>query len=121
LNIRAYSKEYMLGKGDMSLLTVVNKGIGVTKIAEFIKSNMPKLGSDEQTIEGYTKKQSNDIAQGFQQLLQDAPDGEFKWQKKTEEQKKQIQAAFGYMKAILPKNMRAILKAHADTQGITTD
>jgi hypothetical protein len=111
----------MLGKGDMSLLTVVNKGIGVTKIAEFIKNNMPKLGSDEQTIEGYTKKQSNDIAQGFQQLLQGAPDGEFKWQQKTEEQKKQIQAAFGYMKAILPKNMRAILKAHADTQGITTD
>jgi len=58
LNIRAYdqSGKYILGRGDSSLLTIVNSGIGMSKIADFIKANIPEMGTSEKTIEGYTKK-----------------------------------------------------------------
>ena len=120
LDIRAYDRtgKYILGAGDISLLTIVNKGIGLSKIAEFIKQQIPKLGSSEQTIEGYTKKQSNQIRQGFEQILAEAPDGDYKFTRKTEEQNEQIKMALGYIQGILPKNMKAVLQAHADIQQV---
>ena len=123
LNIRAYdqSGKYILGRGDSSLLTIVNSGIGMSKIADFIKEHIPDMGTSEETIEGYTKKQSQQIQEGFKQLLQDAPDGDYHWSQKTEDQKEQIKMAFAYINSILPKNMRAVLKAHADINGITPD
>lgn len=123
LNIRAYdqSGKYILGRGDSSLLTIVNSGIGMSKIADFIKANIPEMGTSEKTIEGYTKKQSQQIQEGFKQLLQDAPDGDYHWSQKTEDQKEQIKMAFAYINSILPKNMKAVLKAHADINGITPD
>ena len=123
LNIRAYdqSGKYILGKGDASLLTIVNNGIGMSKIADFIKANIPDMGTSEETIEGYTKKQSQQIQEGFKQLLQDAPDGDYHWSKKTEDQKEQIEMAFAYINSILPKNMKAVLKAHADINRTTPD
>lgn len=123
LNIRAYdqSGKYILGKGDASLLTIVNSGIGMSKIADFIKEHIPDMGTSEETIEGYTKKQSQQIQEGFKQLLQDAPDGDYHWSKKTEDQKEQIEMAFSYINSILPKNMKAVLKAHADINRTTPD
>ena len=123
LNIRAYdqSGKYILGKGDASLLTIVNSGIGMSKIADFIKEHIPDMGTSEETIEGYTKKQSQQIQEGFKQLLQDAPDGDYHWSKKTEDQKEQIEMAFAYINSILPKNMKAVLKAHADINRTTPD
>lgn len=123
LNIRAYdqSGKYILGRGDASLLTIVNSGIGMSKIADFIKANIPEMGTSEKTIEGYTKKQSQQIQEGFKQLLQDAPDGDYHWSQKTEDQKEQIKMAFAYINSILPKNMKAVLKAHSDINGITPD
>ena len=123
LNIRAYdqSGKYILGKGDASLLTIVNSGIGMSKIADFIKEHIPDMGTSEETIEGYTKKQSQQIQEGFKQLLQDAPDGDYHWSKKTEDQKEQIEMAFAYINSILPENMKAVLKAHADINRTTPD
>lgn len=118
LNLRAYTKDLQFQD---QLFNVVNNGIGVNKIAEFIKAQLPKLGSNEQTIEGYTKKQSNQIRQGFEQLLQDAPDGDYHYSRKTEEQEQQIQMALGYIKTILPRNMQTILGIHADLQGISSN
>ena len=123
LNIRAYdqSGKYILGRGDSSLLTIVNSGIGMSKIADFIKEHIPDMGTSEETIEGYTKKQSQQIQEGFKQLLQDAPNGDYHWSKKTEDQKEQIEMAFAYINSILPKNMKAVLKAHADINRTTPD
>lgn len=118
LNLRAYTTDLRFQD---QLFNVVNNGIGVNKIAEFIKAQLPKLGSNEQTIEGYTKKQSNQIRQGFEQLLQDAPDGNYHYSRKTEDQKQQIQMALGYIKTILPRNMQTILGIHADLQGVSSD
>lgn len=119
LNMRAYDKNWMLGRGDSALLTIVNKGIGISKIAEFIKQNIPSLGKNEKTFEGYTKKQAGQIRQGFEQLLQDAPDGVYEWQEKSSDQKEQINMALEYILSILPKNMRAILEARADQSGVS--
>jgi hypothetical protein len=54
------------------------------KIAEFLKGQLPKLGTSEQTIEGYTKKGTNDIVNGLR-LLQEAPDGDYKYSNYTKE------------------------------------
>lgn len=123
LNIRAYDKSgrFTLGSGDSSLLTIVNKGIGLSKIAEFLNKQASDIGSNKETIEGYSKVQSNQISQGFEQLLQGAPDGDYKFTKKTESQKQQIDMALKYISSILPNNMKAVLKAHADIQGTTPD
>jgi hypothetical protein len=37
----------------------------MSKIASFLKSQLPSLGSSESTIEGYTKKESNQIKAGL--------------------------------------------------------
>jgi len=52
LNIRATSPEYAFRNG---LLDIVGNGVGITKISEWIKSNLPKIGATENTLEGYTK------------------------------------------------------------------
>lgn len=118
LQLRAYSPNMRFND---SILNVVNNGIGMSKIAEFIKSNLPKIGSSENetVIEGYTKKQANDIARGAE-LLMNAPDGDYKYTqtKYTKEQNDQINAALGYISTILPKNMKAVLNVNADLQGI---
>ena len=107
----AFNQEYF---------NIVENGIGINKIADYIKSIKPNLGSSETTIEGYTKKESNQIKQGFE-LLTDAPDGVYKYSNYTKDQKEQVDAAFRYIQKMLPKNMKTILTVHAGLNGNTPE
>ena len=115
LNIRATSPEYAFRNG---LLDIVGNGVGVTKISEWIKSNLPKIGATENTLEGYTKQESNQIIQGIE-ILKDAPSGDYKYSQYTKEQQQQANAALKYIIGMMPRNMKAILSIHADIQGTT--
>ena len=115
LNIRATSPEYAFRNG---LLDIVGNGVGVTKISEWIKSNLPKIGATENTLEGYTKQESNQIIQGIE-ILKDAPSGDYKLSQYTKEQQQQAKAALNYIIGMMPRNMKAVLNIHADMQGTT--
>jgi len=39
----------LLGKGDQ-YMEIVSNGVGMTKIAEFLKSQLPNIGSSEETL-----------------------------------------------------------------------
>lgn len=97
---------------------VAANGVGMTKIAEFLKSQLPKIGSSESTIEGYTKKGTNDIINGLK-LLQEAPAGDYKYSNYSKEQKNQAEAAIKYLKSILPQNMRKVIEVRAEYAKIT--
>lgn len=97
---------------------VAANGVGMTKIAEFLKSQLPKIGSSESTIEGYTKKGTNDIVNGLR-LLQEAPEGDYKYSNYTKEQKNQAEAAIKYLKSILPQNMRKVIEVRAEYAKMT--
>jgi len=80
LNLRAYDTN--MAFRDIS--GILSNGIGITKIADFIKDNLPTLGSSEETIEGYTKKASDDIKEGAK-LLAEAPEGDYKFTRYTKQ------------------------------------
>ena len=106
--------------GRTDLDAILANGIGMSKIASHIKSLIPTIGTDKLTQEGYTKVQAGQIQKGFEQLL-NAPDGDYQYERTTETQKKQREAALGYITSMLPKNMKAVLKANADSQGVSSD
>lgn len=107
---------------------VLANGVGMSKIAEFLKSQLPKIESTETNIEGYTKKDSNDIKAGLQllkdpaaaqALLSGAPEGDYKFSQQIRTQENQAKAALAYLKGILPTNMRAIIKVHSEMGGLS--
>ena len=100
------------------LLQIADNATSMSEIAKFLKEKLPSLGSSEGTIEGYTKKQSNDIVKGLE-VLQDAPDGDYKYTKYTKEQQAQAQLALKYLASILPNNMKALLSIRAYENGTT--
>lgn len=100
---------------------VLANGVGMSKIGDEIRRLIPTIGTDKLTQEGYTKVQAGQIQKGFEQLLGQAPDGDYSYTESTESQKKQRKAALGYITAMLPKNMKAVLKANADLQGIKAE
>lgn len=116
-DMRSLSPE-LAGRTDLD--AVLANGVGMTKIASHIKNLIPTIGTDKLTQEGYTKVQAQQIQKGFELLLGEAPEGDYEFQKQTESQKRQREAALGYITAMLPKNMKAVLKANADLQGIPT-
>lgn len=115
LHYRAY-----YAPNDNRILEVVNNGIGIQKIAEFLKAQLPNLGTTEQTIEGYTKKDSDSIKKGLE-LLQDAPNGVYKQTIYTKSQLEQMNNAVNYLKTILPTNMKNVLQIHAALGGSSMD
>ena len=106
--------------GRQELDTIASNGVGMSKIAKFLKEQLPNIGSSEQTIEGYTKKDSNDIKQGMQ-LLAEAPAGDYKFTKYSKEQQRQATMAINYLKGVLPLNMRKVIETRAELGGLTED
>ena len=99
---------------------IAANGIGMSKIAAFLKAQLPNIGSSESTIEGYTKKDSQNIKAGLQQLA-DAPDGYYEYTQHTKDQNQQVKMAINYLKGILPDNMKAVLKAKSEMGGMSED
>ena len=108
--------------GRTDLDAVLANGVGMSKIGDEIKKLLPTIGTEKLTQEGYTKVQAGQIQKGFELLLGQAPDGDYEYEKHTESQVKQRNAALGYIMAMLPKNMKAVLQANADLQkGVTVN
>lgn len=120
ISMREVSPNLAFSAGDNLMETVISNGIGMTKIAEQLTKLKGTLGSSEQTIEGYTRKESNDIKKGME-LLADAPKGIYKYSQYTKDQQEQMKQAYGYIVSMLPKNMKAILTINAYKQGTTPD
>ena len=120
LNLRAYNPSLAFNSG---IFNDVSNGIGINKIAEYVKSILPKIGNSEHTIEGYTKKDSNLIKQGIQILAQ-APEGDYKFTEYTKnlkpEEQIQTNAALNYISKMLPRNMKTILDIHAKMEKTTS-
>ena len=98
------------------ILSIVNNGVGMNKIAAQIKNLAGNIGSSEQKIEGISQVESNQIKAGLQLLAGAAgtPDGYYKITKESKDSKNQIQAAIQYIKNMLPNNYRIILNIHSN-------
>jgi len=64
LNLRATAYPF-----DNDMLQVAANATSMKEIAEFLKAQLPKIESSEVIIEGYTKKDSNNIKEGIKSLL----------------------------------------------------
>lgn len=117
LRLRAYSPDQAF---NADILQVASNATSMSEIAKFLKGQLPNIGQSEQTIEGYTKQDSNLIKAGLQ-LLKDAPAGDYKFSEYTKDQQKQAQMALNYLKGILPKNMKTLLQVNSEMQGISSD
>lgn len=120
IHMREISPNLAFSKGDELMETVINNGIGLSKIAEQINNLKGTLGSSETTIQGYTKQESNAIKQGMELLAQN-PDGLYKVTQYTKDQRQQMQYAYNYIVSMLPTNMKAILTMHAYSQNTSPD
>lgn len=117
LNLRAISPTFAY---DTDIITTASNATSMSEISKFLKAQLPSIGTSEQTIEGYTKQDSNNIKAGLQ-LLKDAPAGDYKFTQYNKDQQKQAQMALGYLKGILPKNMKTLLKVNSELQGMSED
>lgn len=117
LNLRAYSPNMALFKGD-ELMQIVNNGIGMTKIAAQIKSMASTLGSSEQRIEGISEVQNNRIKAGLQILAgtDGTPDGFYKVTQDKKDSSANVKAALTYIYSMLPNNYKTVLKMHSGSE-----
>lgn len=109
LKLRAYSPNQAFNH---ELLEVAGNATSMSEIAKFLKEQLPKVEASENTIEGYTKKDSNLIKQGLR-LLQDAPNGDYKFSQTDKSNIEQAEKALNYLYNILPNNMRTLLDIHS--------
>lgn len=120
LNLRATGLPF-----NNEILQIVNNGVGMTKIAEFIRQNVSTLGTTDITQEGYVKKEADQIKQGIASLMQEsqslanAPAGEYKETLRQKLQEPQVQKALQYIMDILPSNMKSVLSLHTNNPGET--
>lgn len=108
LNMRAYSPNMAFDSG-MALMTAAN-ATSMKEVSKFLKEQLPAIESSESTIKGYTKKDIADIKSGIRALLQDAPEGSYEFQLENKTNKAQIGKALEYLYAVLPDNMKTLIK-----------
>lgn len=96
-------------KTDIS--NIIGNGIGMTKIQEYIKQVVDKLGTSTYNREGYANKEQLQILQGIKELKDS--DNIYSFTQETKSQTKQAKMAINYLLASLPKNMLTVLQANA--------
>lgn len=119
LHYRAYSND-MINKNDV--LTIVKNGISMESITKLIQDTINKLGTSEDSQEGYGKTKSGRIVQGLEDFAiavqQASSDANFngtihdlyKFKYLTKTQKLQAEAAITYIYKTLPNNAKTLLK-----------
>lgn len=108
LDLRAISPNMAFDSGQ-ALQTAAN-ATSMQEIAKFLKEQLPSIESSESVIEGYTKRESNNIKEGLRQLLYDAPSGDYKYTVTDKNNSEQIKSALEYLKNVLPNNMKNYLE-----------
>lgn len=108
---------------DSNIAGVLNNAIGITKITDYIKSVIDKLGTTSMSREGYVGQQSGKLLKGIEFLTAVQPsredlsgmslDGLYKVVSSDKSQQAQAKEAINYLMGSLPKNMRTVLQAKA--------
>lgn len=115
LQMRATLPKYAFDQ--TGLLDVVSNGIGMSKVAQHIKSIVPAIKSNQIKEDSYV---SNKLSRGIE-ALQQAPPGEYTHTITQKSNLEQAQYALNYIKGVLPRNMRAVLEVNAAEQGVTAN
>jgi len=84
MQLRAYDRSF-----DKFSLLAASRGVGMNKITEQIKNLIGTVGETELENQGFTKKEAGNIAAGLA-ILADAPDGVYKTDTLTKNQKQQM-------------------------------
>lgn len=114
LTLREYSPDQAF---QHELLEVAGNATSMSEIAKFLKEYLPKIESSETVIEGYTRKDSNNIKEGIRQLLADAPDGSYKLTRTNKSNSQQSEMALEYLYNVLPNNMKTLLEINSGGKG----
>ena len=112
LEMRAYDPHLAF---NTSIFDVVSNGIGMSKIAQHIKSIIPSIKSNEIKEDSYV---SNKLNQGIK-ALQEAPPGEYKQTITDKNNLEQAKFALDYIEGMLPRNMRTVLEINAAQRKIS--
>ena len=126
LHFREMDPQLAFEKGDRFMQDVIANGVGLSKIGKEIKDLAGTIGSTEGSLEGLSKVESGKVKAGIALMLNPseqiaisgAPDGDYSMTIKSKEQKEQIQAAMNYIKAMLPRNYKAVMDAHGGEDAI---
>ena len=110
LDLRAYNPNLAFNQEAIRVATYATT---IDDITKFITDQLNNVKETENTIEGYTKKDSHLIKEGLQ-LLADAPEGVYKFAKTTKDNSVQINAALNYLQAVMPGNMKTLLALHTN-------
>ena len=115
LEIRAHSPNLAF---DDDVFSIVNNGIGISKIAKEIKNLAATIGSSEQKLEGVSEIQGRKIKAGLQTLAgyDGTPDGFYKITQDTKSSKANVQLALNYIYNMLPTNYKVIMKMHSGSE-----
>ena len=118
LNLRAYSPNMALMKGD-EMMQIVNNGVGMNKIAAQIKSMAASLGSSTEKIEGISQVESNRVKAGLKILAgtDGTPDGYYQVTNNTKDSQANVKMALNYIYSMLPNNYKTILEVHSGGRG----
>lgn len=123
LRLRAYDPNFTYQNG-ADLFNIATNAIGINKIEGMLRDRLQNLGTQEESYQGYTKKQGKTIEQGIK-ILEDLAsknqsdgtnltiDGLYKDKLITKEQKNQAEAAIRYIYETLPNNAKAVLQLHS--------
>ena len=100
-----------------TLSQIASNGIGIEKVSELIKNNLYKLGTNEESYEGFiTGKDNQQGLQLLKSLMASDKvsagtdlDGLYKAKVVTEEQLSKIKGVLDYAYTMLPKNAKTLL------------
>lgn len=104
---------------DNSILSVVQEGVSMDMVNKYIQQIADKIGTSNETLEGYSETSGNNITKGIQFLkhasAQDIKDtmqvdGTYKSSIINKSQRSQAKAALNYIYQTLPVNMRTLLE-----------
>lgn len=112
LTARAHSKNFAF---DDTIFNIVNNGIGLSKIANHIKSLAGSLSVPERKLEGISEVQAGKVKSGLQVLsgFSETPDGYYKISQDIKDPSSTVSTALKYIYGVLPENYKTILKLHA--------
>ena len=111
LNLNSQNSDYIF---DNSLLDVVENGIGMAKIDQFIRNAITTIGTDEVSQSGYSVQEQNDIIAGLKVIKEHqqgmALDGVYQNTTKSKTQIRQARKALKYVYSMLPQNAKTLLR-----------
>ena len=127
LYLRAHSPSFAFQN---EVFSIVENGLGMEKVAEFLKDNLQTLGTDEsnRSYNVFTKNQQ--VIDGAEVLkglaaggyrANTSIDGLYQANVITKSQAKQAEAALKYLYQILPDNAKNLIRVKAAKMGLTEE